>query len=175
MGTRLPQTKGGHSTPAPILAHVYCGQKWHSPIPIFGPCLLWPNGWMDEDATWYAGRPRPRRHVWDWDPAPPKKGRSTPPPLFCPYVYCGQTVGWIKMPVGYGGIDLGLGHMVLDGTSSLPPKWPQQHPFFGPYLLWPNGRPSPLLLSTVCNWNGKYNKFITGKCGRYKQTKFLIK
>ena len=21
--------------------------------PIFGPCLLWPNGWMDEHATWY--------------------------------------------------------------------------------------------------------------------------
>jgi len=21
--------------------------------PIFGQCLLWPNGWMDEDATWY--------------------------------------------------------------------------------------------------------------------------
>ena len=20
--------------------------------PIFGPCLLWPNGWMDQDATW---------------------------------------------------------------------------------------------------------------------------
>jgi len=20
--------------------------------PIFGPYLLWPNGWMDEDATW---------------------------------------------------------------------------------------------------------------------------
>jgi len=19
--------------------------------PIFGPCLLWPNGWMDQDAT----------------------------------------------------------------------------------------------------------------------------
>jgi len=30
--------------------------------PIFGPCLLWPNGWMDQDATWYGGRPRPRRH-----------------------------------------------------------------------------------------------------------------
>ena len=25
--------------------------------PIFGPCLLWPNGWMDQDATWYGGRP----------------------------------------------------------------------------------------------------------------------
>jgi len=25
---------------------------------IFGPCLLWPNGWMDQDATWYEGRRR---------------------------------------------------------------------------------------------------------------------
>jgi len=22
--------------------------------PVFGPCLLWPNGWLDEDATWYG-------------------------------------------------------------------------------------------------------------------------
>jgi len=28
---------------------------------IFGPCLLWPNGWMDQDATWHEGRPQPRR------------------------------------------------------------------------------------------------------------------
>jgi len=20
-------------------------------LPIFGPCLLWPNGWMEQDAT----------------------------------------------------------------------------------------------------------------------------
>ena len=20
--------------------------------PIFGPCRLWPNGWMDQDTTW---------------------------------------------------------------------------------------------------------------------------
>jgi len=26
--------------------------------PIFGPYLLWPNGCMDQDATWYGGRPR---------------------------------------------------------------------------------------------------------------------
>jgi len=26
--------------------------------PVFGSCLLWPNGWMDEDATWYRSRPR---------------------------------------------------------------------------------------------------------------------
>jgi len=27
--------------------------------PIFGPYLLWSNDWMDQDATWYRGRPRP--------------------------------------------------------------------------------------------------------------------
>jgi len=32
------------------------------------------------------------------DTAPPKKGHSTPP-HFSAHVYCGQTVGWIKMPV----------------------------------------------------------------------------
>jgi len=31
-------------------------------LPVCGPCLLWPNGWMDEDATWYGSRPRPRPH-----------------------------------------------------------------------------------------------------------------
>jgi len=39
--------------------------------PIFGPYLLWPNDWMDQDATWYGGRPRPRRLVLDGDPASP--------------------------------------------------------------------------------------------------------
>jgi len=32
--------------------------------PVFGSCLLWPNGWMDEDVTWYGNgsRPWPRPH-----------------------------------------------------------------------------------------------------------------
>ena len=34
-------------------------QKEAESLPIFGPCLLWPNGWMDQDDTWYGGRPRP--------------------------------------------------------------------------------------------------------------------
>ena len=38
---------------------------------------LWPNGWMDQDATWYGGRPRPRPHCVTWEPSslcpPPKK------------------------------------------------------------------------------------------------------
>ena len=28
------------------------------PTPTHGPCLLWPNGWMDEDAACYGSRPR---------------------------------------------------------------------------------------------------------------------
>jgi len=35
-------------------------KEGHSSSPLFGPCLLWPNGWMDQDAIWYGGRPRPR-------------------------------------------------------------------------------------------------------------------
>ena len=54
--------------------------------PIFGPCLFWPNGWMDQDATWYQGRPWPRRHCVRWDPAPsPQKG-GTATPIFRPRV-----------------------------------------------------------------------------------------
>jgi len=41
--------------------------------PIFGPCLSWPNGCMDQDANWYGGKPRPRRHCVRWVP-------SSPPP-----------------------------------------------------------------------------------------------
>jgi len=26
-------------------------KKGAQPPPIFGPCLLWPNPWMDQDAT----------------------------------------------------------------------------------------------------------------------------
>ena len=60
--------------------------------------LLWPNGWMDQHATWYGGRPRPRRHCVRWGPSsPPAKGHS---PQFSAHIYCGQTVGWIKMPFG---------------------------------------------------------------------------
>jgi len=30
--------------------------------PFFDPYLFWPNGWMDQDATWYGGSCRPRPH-----------------------------------------------------------------------------------------------------------------
>jgi len=66
-------------------------KKGHSPL-IFGLCLLWPNGWMDIDATWYEGRPWPRSHCVTWGPSlplPPKKGHS---PQFLAHICCGQMV-----------------------------------------------------------------------------------
>jgi len=54
-------------------------------LPIFGPYLLWPNGWMDQAATWYEGRLRPRPDCVTWrpssNPLPPKKGTA---PIFGP-------------------------------------------------------------------------------------------
>jgi len=41
-------------------------KKAYPPPAIFGQCLLWPNGWMDQDATWYGGKRRPRRRCARW-------------------------------------------------------------------------------------------------------------
>jgi len=41
--------------------------------------VLWPNGWMDQDATWYGGRPRPTPHCVRWGPnSLHGKGHSSP-------------------------------------------------------------------------------------------------
>jgi len=51
--------------------------------PIFGPRLLWSNGRMDHDATWYGGRPRPTRHCVLYGPSYPRKEGTLTPPNFC--------------------------------------------------------------------------------------------
>jgi len=53
--------------------------------PIFGPHPLRPNGYIDQDSTWYGGRPRPGATLCYGEPAPPpqKRGRS-PHPHFRP-------------------------------------------------------------------------------------------
>jgi len=28
--------------------------------------VLWPNGWMHQDTTWFGGRPRPGPHCVRW-------------------------------------------------------------------------------------------------------------
>jgi len=55
----------------------------------------------------------PGGFVFDGDAAPPEK-RAQPHPIFG-YVYCGQTAGWIKMPLG---TEVNLGPDVRWGRSS---------------------------------------------------------
>jgi len=69
---------------------------------------------------------------------PPKKGAQLPLSQFLAHVCCGQTAGWIKMPLGME-IGFGPGHIMLDGDSHPPPKKGHSPPLFGPCLLWPNG------------------------------------
>ena len=57
--------------------------------------VLWPNGWMDQDATWYRGKPQPRRHCVRWGLSSPRlhgKGHSSPSPHFSTLVYCAEMV-----------------------------------------------------------------------------------
>jgi len=68
MGTPLPLPKKGPEPPK-----------------IFGPFLLWPNGWMHQDATWYGDRPQPRGLCVRWRPSLlPKMGAE--PPIFGQYL-----------------------------------------------------------------------------------------
>jgi len=55
---------------------------------VFGSCLLWPNGSIDEDATWYGSRPRRRPHCIRRGPS--SRERGTAAPLFSAHVYCGH-------------------------------------------------------------------------------------
>jgi len=116
-------------------------QKGGTATPNFRPMSMMPNGFMDQDATWYRGRPLPRWLVLDGDPAPrpPKKGAQ---PQFSAHVYCGQMGGW--MPLG---TEVGCRwHCVRWGPAPLPRKG-HGSPIFGPCLLWRNGHPFQLLLS----------------------------
>ena len=62
-----------------------------------------------------------------------------------------HTPVWIKMPLGTN-VGFGQGHIVLHGDPASPHKR-HRPPILSPCLLWPNGRPSQLLLSTCCAYS----------------------
>jgi len=66
---------------------------------------------MDQHGTWYGGKPGDvvRSQL------PPKRGTTLP--HFSVHVYCGQTAGWMKTPLGTE-VDLGRGHIALDGDPA---------------------------------------------------------
>ena len=88
---------------------------------------------MDQDATWYRGKPRPMRRCVRWVAAPPPPKRDTAL-HFSVHVYnCGQTAGWIKTPLGKE-VDLSPGHIVLDGEPASRER-AQQPPSFWPMSI----------------------------------------
>ena len=93
-------------------------QNGRSP-PIFGPCLLWPNGWMDQDGTWHGGGPRSRPHCARWGPSSPPQKRHDPP-IFVPCLLWSNDV-CIRIPLRTE-VGLSLGYMVLDGDPAFLPK-----------------------------------------------------
>jgi len=122
-------------------------KRGQSPHPIFGRCLLWPSGWMDQDATWYGGRPRPNRHCVRWGPSSlPKRGTCLLWPNGCMH----QDTTW------YLGRPQPRRHCVGWGCSSPSPKGAQP-PNFWPmsfvakqldglrcHLVWSRSRPRQL-------------------------------
>jgi len=112
-----------------------------APSSIFGP--LWPNGWMIKTARGTEVGLGPGHIVLDGGPAPqPRKGvcMKMPPahlpisPQFSAQVYCGQTVAWIKMPLGTE-VVFGPDDIVLDrDTAPLPKKGVEPHPHFSAHV-----------------------------------------
>jgi len=76
---------------------------------------------MDQDETWHGGRPRSWPHCVRWkSSSPSSKGAQSP---VSAHVCCGQTAGWIKMPLGRE-VGIGPGDIVLDlDPAPPPPKW----------------------------------------------------
>jgi len=63
---------------------------------------------MDQDTSWYGGKPQPGDIVLDAVSAAPKRGTDY---QFSAHVYFGQTAEWMKTPVGTE-VNLGPGHIV---------------------------------------------------------------
>jgi len=71
----------------------------------------------------------------------PQKIKWAEPPQYSIYVYRGQTAGCTMIPLG-----MVVGHRLW--TQLLTESGDSSPPLFDPTLLWPNGRPTQLLLST---------------------------
>ena len=73
-------------------------------LSVCGVGVLWPNGWMDQDATLLDGDPAP----------PPPKGRGAPPlNFFDPCLLWPN--GWMDEDATWCGSRPRPGHVVLDG------------------------------------------------------------
>jgi len=94
-----------------------------SVCPVYDVGVLWPNGWMDQHATWYGGRPPP---CVRWGPSSPKGAQQ--PPIFDPCLLWPN--GWMDQDaVWYGGRPRPRPHCYV-GTQLPRLKGAQQTPTF---------------------------------------------
>jgi len=116
-------------------------KRGQSPTQIFGPCLLWPNGWMNQDGTWHGDRPRSRPHCARWGPStPPQKG--TEPLIFgtCllwPNDWMDEEATWYRSRP----------HCIRRGSSP-PRERGTAVSLFSAHVSCDHGCPSQLLLSS---------------------------
>ena len=88
-------------------------------------------------------------------------------PQFSAHVYCGQTAGWIKMPLGKK-VSLSPGDSVLDGDPAPPPHKGDEapSPIYGLFLLWPNG-----WMHQDATWYGCRPQ-LRGLCVRWRPSRY---
>jgi len=88
------------------------------------PCLLWPNGWMDQGGTWHRGGLWSRPHCARWGPSslPPQKVAQLRP-NFRPISIVAKWLDASRCHLVVG-TEVGLdpAHIVLDGDPALPKK-----------------------------------------------------
>ena len=111
MGTQSPSPKRGGA-----------------PSPIFGPFLLWPNGWRHQDATCMEVGLSPGDFAFDGDPGRPQKGAE--PPIFGPCLL--RPNGCMDQdPTSYKGRPWPRRHCVRwEPSSALPKKGAEPPPQF---------------------------------------------
>jgi len=105
--------------------------------PIFGLFLLWPIAWMHQDATWYGGRPRPRRLCvrWGGTQLPLEIWAHPPHAIFGPCLLWPN--GWMDEDATWYGSRPWPRPRCIRRGPSFPAKGTQQPPpLFGPCLLW---------------------------------------
>jgi len=117
--------------------------------PIFGPCLLWSNDRMDQDATWYRDIGLDQSNiVLDGDPAPLSR-KGAEPPIFDPCLLWRN--GWMDEDVTwYRSRPQPRPHCVRWGRSS--PLWKGHSSplaLFG-CLLWPPTVGAGILRNADC-------------------------
>jgi len=77
----------------------------------------------------------------------PHKTLKAAQPQFSVHVFCGQTVGWMKTPLGME-VYFSPGHTVLDGNRARARK----------------GHSSPLVLAHVCCGHGRPSQLLLSSC-----------